>query len=204
MGLRNLFIFVFFLLIASGCSTFQKSKPTLTDYLSSRAVRIEFPLVFQEDEKTCGLAAVDMLTQYYGVNLNDPLRRRMLDEVASENSISGNTLKQVLEEAGYRVVVFPGTLDKESTGIYHHLEQGRPVIVMLGSNGADVGHYCLVSGYDPKQDLVILSDPKLGEYATKESDFLEFWERKGRFTLIAEPTSNLLFNRDQKNKPQTF
>ena len=155
---------ILLLLITSGCSTLLKSKPTLADSLSSKAVHIEVAKILQQSEESCGLASVDMLTSHYGVTLNDSLRNQMLEEVAAKNSISGSTLKQVLEKAGYRVAVFPGTLDEEPTGLYRHLKRNRPLIVLLSSSENQVGHYCLVTGFDPKNEWIVLVDPTKGEY----------------------------------------
>ncbi len=189
--MKKLLAFIVVSFFISGCAGLTKSKPSLSDSLSSKAIHINVPLIIQQNEKSCGVAALDMLMTYYGYNLNDTLRNQMLKEAEAENGISGEKLKQVLEQAGYRVAVFPGTLDYEVTGLYHHLEQGRPLIVLFGSSNTESAHYSLVTGFDPENNWLILADSKIGDYATKTSDFLEYWKRKNRFTLVAEPTSNL-------------
>lgn len=198
---RLFLLFSLILFSSAGCSILKNSKPSLSDLLSSRAVRIEMPLIYQEDEKSCGVAVIDMLTRYYGVLLSDSLRKRVQNEVKSHQSVSGQTLKEVLEETGYRVAVFPGTLDYEPTGLYRHLEAERPLIVLFGLEESQIGHYSLVSGFDPVQGWIVITDSKKGEFATSTEDFLRYWERGERFTLLAEPKTDLFRHRPAEKKP---
>lgn len=191
----------FSIFIAEGCLTLSQPKKPLSAYFSKQATVIDVPVIYQDDKKSCGVAAIDMLTWYYGVILNKDLRERLLDEAKQNKSISGKTLKEVLEKVGYRVAVFPGTLDYELTGLYHHLKKGNPLIVLISSEKNQIGHYCLVSGFDPKTDLIILTDPKKGIYGLSTHDFKKHWEKMGSFTLLASPKTDLFQQINKAKSP---
>lgn len=190
---RTLFLFLtaFTIFTVEGCFTLNQKQKPLSAYFSCQAVVIEVPVILQENKKSCGIAAIDMLTWYYGVILNPTYQQILINDVEQNKSISGRSLKEALEKAGYKVAVFPGTLDKEPTGLYRHLNRKNPLIVLLRNEKEKVGHYCLVSGYDPIKDLIILSDPQKGVYGLSTKDFNEQWANMNNFTLLAQPPTDL-------------
>jgi hypothetical protein len=181
-------------LLFSACSTltqvFEQARPSQDIHLfSDKAVILDLPFEFQKTPNLCGFASVEMLTRYYSVPLNDAERQSLSDEAAKNQGISGSVLKTVLEGAGYFVAVFSGTIDREPTGIYRHLDCHRPLIIMLGSVDGKSDHYVLLTGYDPERNLVALSDPARGQFAVPLENFKKSWIQANRFTLLAIPAT---------------
>lgn len=147
------------------------------------------PFVPQKTPEQCGPASVEMLTRYYGVPLNDAQRRGLSDEAETNKGVSGAELKRTLEQAGYFVAVFPGTIDREPTGILRHLDSHRPLIIMLRSRDGISGHYAILNGYDSERNRVALLDPASGQLAVPLENFKKSWMLANRFTLLAIPAA---------------
>jgi ABC-type bacteriocin/lantibiotic exporter with double-glycine peptidase domain len=155
--------------------------------LSDRAVLLDLPVVRQTSANLCGEVALEMLTRYYNAPLTGQQETRLKEEAKKEKGIPGSTLKKVLEEQGYFVAVFSGTLDRKVSGLYRHLDLRRPLIVMIGGEGPDRNHYVLAVGYDEPTDVLVLLDPVRGEIAMPLPNFRKAWGKVDNFTLLAVP-----------------
>jgi hypothetical protein len=159
---------------------------------STSALVLEVPYERQRSEYLCGLAVADMLSRYHDVPLATAQREQLQIEANRNGGISGKALKSAFEASEYTAVVFAGSLDHELTGIYRHLDLGRPLIVMFTRKAGTPGHYAVVTGYDPMRDLLIVLDPEHGPRNMSRQRFQRQWEPSERFTLLAipEPKAN--------------
>lgn len=169
-------------LLSLGCAT-----PSGMRTLSDQAVLLDLPVVQQTAPNLCGEVALEMLTRYYNVPLSEEEDDRLRKEAREKEGIPGSTLKEVLEEQGYFVAVFSGSLDRKVSGLYHHLDLRRPLLVMIQGDGPDKNHFVLVVGYDEGTDKVVLLDPVRGEVAMPLMNFKRVWEKVDNFTLLAVP-----------------
>ena len=161
-----------------------RSAPPEPLLLSENAVVLDLPLVRQDELYNCGLAAISALCQYWDVAIPSEQRASLAKLAQDEKGLSGNELRQALEADGMEVFLFSGTLDRTETGVYRHIDAGRPLLVMLSPDGKS-HHYCLVLGYDePRRNLVLL-DPARGEVLRSAEAFERAWEGCRRFTLLA-------------------
>jgi len=174
----------FFVSLGTGCATFSPSASSGLKLLSKNAVRLELPFEAQTATNLCGIASLDMLTNYYQLPLKTNELEGLEDEARSTDGISGDSMKLALEEAGYFVKVFPGTLDHQESGLYHHIDLKRPLIVMTGTSPR---HYCLAIGYDQDTAMIVLLDPALGQMAMPINSFMRDWKEANCFTLFAVP-----------------
>ena len=155
--------------------------------LSDQAVLLDLPVVRQTAPNLCGEVALEMLTRYYNVLLTDEQEALLKKEANQQEGITGSTLKKVLEEQGYFVAVFSGTLDRKVSGLYRHLDLRRPLIVMIEGDGPDKNHYVLAVGYDEGTNAMVLLDPVRGEIAMPLINFKKAWGKANNFTLLAVP-----------------
>jgi ABC-type bacteriocin/lantibiotic exporter with double-glycine peptidase domain len=169
-------------LLSISCATTSGMKT-----LSDQAVLLDLPVVRQTAPNLCGEVALEMLTRYYNVLLTPDQEARLKKEANQEKGITGSTLKQVLEEQGYFVAVFSGTLDRKVSGLYRHLDLKRPLIVMIEGDGPDKNHYVLAVGYDEDTNSIVLLDPVRGELAMPLINFKKVWDRVDDFTMLAVP-----------------
>jgi ABC-type bacteriocin/lantibiotic exporter with double-glycine peptidase domain len=172
-----------FALSLSSCRSARIEPPPL---VSESAVVLDIPLVRQDDLYNCGLAAISALCQYWDVAIPPEQSALLSKRAEDEKGLSGSELRGALEADGMEVFLFSGTLDHSETGLYRHVDAGRPLLVMVSPDGKG-HHYCLVLGYDePRKNLVLL-DPARGEVLRSEPVFQRAWEDCKRFTLLATP-----------------
>jgi len=170
------------LVLLAGC----RGSAIRPDVVSSEAVVLELPIVEQDELYECGLAAITALCRYHGMEL-PPGERALLAATARERAgLSGGELQGALERSGFEVYLFEGTLDRAATGVFAHLDRGRPLLVMTSEDGA-TRHYELLIGYDPALGNLILFDPRRGRVVLPTTAFETLWARAGRFTLLALP-----------------
>jgi len=113
-------------------------------------------------------------------------RAELIQIAHDRRGLSGAELRDALEKLGMEVFIFPGALDHSQTGLYHHADEGRPLIVMRATKNK-TNHYCLLLGYDEPLGNVFLLDPIQGRICTPAPVFEQEWQRTGCFTLLAVP-----------------
>jgi ABC-type bacteriocin/lantibiotic exporter with double-glycine peptidase domain len=175
------------LLLALALFSLSCATPSGMKTLSDQAVLLDLPVVRQTAPNLCGEVALEMLTRYYNVLLTTQQEARLKKEANEKEGIPGSTLKKVLEEQGYFVAVFSGTLDRKVSGLYRHLDLRRPLIVMIEGDGPDKNHYVLAVGYDQGTNAMVLLDPVRGEIAMPLINFRKAWGKVKNFTLLAVP-----------------
>ena len=150
---------------------------------------LDVPFVRQV-EAGCGAASIAMVMQYWirrDFRLDpaaaDGDRIYKLLSSSSGKGISGQALKQYLEEQGFTAFIFDGELQD----LREHLKQGRPVVVCLAPKGPRAPlHYAVVVGAGG--DNVILNDPARGKLFRERMDrFLREWKATGDWSLLAVP-----------------
>jgi ABC-type bacteriocin/lantibiotic exporter with double-glycine peptidase domain len=159
-----------------------------TPMLSESAVTLDLPLVRQDELHECGLSAIAALCQYWDLEIPADLRRELAVRAKEEQGLSGGELRRALESVGMETFLFRGTLDREDTGIYRHVDAGRPLLVMF-SIAEDANHYGLVLGYDEPRSTLVLLDPSRGEILRRVEAFERSWNACNQFTLLAVPKS---------------
>lgn len=174
------------LAVAAAAVAACQAGPLRPALVSEHAVILGLPLVQQDALYECGLVSISALCGYHRVALPADEREQLVRMAAEREGLSGAELREVLEPLGLEVHVFPGTLDRSPTGLYHHIDAGRPLLVMtLERWGAP--HYSLVCGYDETLGHVYLLDPRRGAVMWPTAAFERIWERAERFTLLAVP-----------------
>ncbi len=160
--------------------------------VSSEAVLLTVPMVAQDELYECGLASISALALYHETELSDEARADLVRLASLEEGLSGEDLRKALEASGMEVFIFPGTLDHQVSGVYYHIDRGRPLLVMLSVSDGTY-HYALFTGYDPVNQNVFLLDPRRGRLSLLALSFDALWTKSDRFSLLAtamEPSPN--------------
>jgi ABC-type bacteriocin/lantibiotic exporter with double-glycine peptidase domain len=169
-------------LLVAGC----QAAPSRPELVSEQAVLLELPLVRQDELYECGLASLSALCQYHGVSIPQAERERLVRLAAERAGLSGGELREALQSLGLEVYIFPGTLDRQETGLFHHIDAGRPLLVMTEERWSSP-HYTLVTGYDQPLGNVHVLDPRRGQVVWPLAAFEQIWARSQHFTLLATP-----------------
>ena len=159
--------------------------------LSKNAVQLEVPFEKQEDPKACGLAVLKMISGYYGQKLNQPQIDWIRNNSQAGEGVMASELVTVLRAADFDTALFQGTLNKNPTGLYYHLDKKRPVVVMITSQDGKNSHYDIITGYDPDKSLLLIMDPATGPVTVAAKDFNVAWKRAHCFSLVAVPKKTM-------------
>jgi ABC-type bacteriocin/lantibiotic exporter with double-glycine peptidase domain len=137
---------------------------------------------FPQQRNGCGASSLAMILQYWNsLRVVDP--QSIFRELYSEElkGIPASRMKSYLEEHGFRVFTFSGTLPD----LKGHLLKGRPLIVSLGGSSL---HYVVVVGLDERQNLVLVNDPAVKKLSRMDQgEFLTAWKSTHCWTLLAVP-----------------
>jgi predicted double-glycine peptidase len=142
---------------------------------------LDVPFVSQS-ENLCGGAAVAMVLRYWG-------ERGVFAEDfspflnASGSGIATDQLVEAVEARGTSAFSF----HPDEASARHHLDVGRPLVVLL-EVGPDRYHYVVLVGFSAEKDEVIVHDPVWGAFRRFESEaFRERWSGSGRWALLILP-----------------
>lgn len=160
--------------------------PATRAALSSEAKVLDLPFLEQDEMYACGLVSIQVLCSYWNVEIPADERVRLAHLAEANEGLSGGELRDALDGLGFETFLFHGTLDHDATGLFRHVDERRPPLVMLTPE-ADRKHYVLVLGYDAPEKNVLLLDPIRGRVSTPYEVFETSWEGCERFTLLAVP-----------------
>lgn len=155
--------------------------------LSDKARILPVPVIHQKNVSLCGLVAMQMVAEYYHTPLKASDVTRLTLAITQRHGLTGAELQTAFQDAGFFTVIYPGSLDHSTAGLYTQIDDGRPVIVMIRNPQSQYAHYLVVSGYDPVKQLVIFVDPVNGVLAAPTNQFQISWVTMKRFSLLAVP-----------------
>jgi ABC-type bacteriocin/lantibiotic exporter with double-glycine peptidase domain len=149
------------------------------DAAASDVVRLTVPYVKQM-KALCGGAAAAMVFRYWGDGQADPNQfAPLLDRAAG--GIATDVLAQAIEDRGWRVVRFVGSVDS----VHDLLRDRRPVIVLLGESRGRF-HYMVVVG--TTDGHIVVHDPARGpSRRLTVQAFVNRWEPAGSWALLVLP-----------------
>ncbi len=181
---RGLIASIIVVLLYTGCSM-PSLRPMFLTSESTSAKKIKVPLVTQNEENMCGIAVVKMIENFYQLPINNQYYDNLKSEVEINKGASGEKLKELFVKSNYSAVVFPGDMSQEVNGIYHHIDNGHPLIIMIGSENQR--HFMVAVGYDPEYQNIFLNDPINGAISLSFESFIKLWKPANNFTLLAYP-----------------
>ena len=133
----------------------------------------------------CGIAALQMIEGFYKTPVQPQYHEALIAGVNTNKGTSGASLKDAFINSDYDAVIFPGELSKGIAGLYHHIDNGHPVIIMIGAETNR--HYLVAFGYDPENQKIYFNDPLKGTVNYHTESFLKFWQTANNFSLLAFP-----------------
>jgi hypothetical protein len=142
-----------------------------------------------QSEALCGGAAIAMVMRFWGATgVYAETFAPLVDEAAG--GISGQALLDELRSRGWQAASFGGDRDQ----VRSHLEQGRPVIVLIEDRPSRF-HYVVIVGW--LNGRVILHDPARAPFrVVDEKTLIEAWRRSDYWTLVALPAAGVLRPRE--------
>ena len=176
---------LFILFMIPGCSGLPKHGVSKAYLNSTETCILNIPFEKQEAPNRCGLTCLSMVMHYWnGASQSSELNDRF---DCPSQGFSGGELRGIAEKAGYKAYIFRGRLGY----LYHHLQATRPIIVILGKEGAR--HYYVAVGYSKAGD-VVLADPATGLIAVSAEAFTDAWKKADCFSMLVVPASKAQIN----------
>jgi uncharacterized protein len=142
-------------------------------------------LIRQEAEHECGIAALAMVLDHWGVPYAEREIRQNLGPTPHQGVPAGQ-LRDLARGRGLRAYLVVGL----EGDLRHEVRANRPVLVGLVQRygtGQVLTHYEVVVGFHESTRRVLLFDPARGP---REDDFASFereWTDAGRPTLVVAP-----------------
>lgn len=125
----------------TACASLPRGAGSNAATLSSDAKVLDLPFETQDSPNLCGLVVVDMFTGCYHERLSATAHDSLKSTAIANKGLSGDELVASLRRAGYEAVVYPGTLDHRSTGIFSEIDQGKRAVVMLKNQENSLKHF---------------------------------------------------------------
>ena len=140
---------------------------------------LDVPYVLQSEE-LCGGAAVAMVMRFWGATgIYAESFSALVDKKA--RGIKGEDLLRSLHQRGWQATSFGG----DRALIQRSLQQRRPPIALIEVRPGRF-HYVVVLSW--AEGKVVVHDPARKPFDVRdEAEFLQAWERSGRWTMVALP-----------------
>lgn len=107
------------------------------------------------------------------------------DLVEKDGVVSAASIEGELQRLGFQVFIFRSSIEATDTGMRHHLDRGRPLLVRLG-RGEEFS-WVLAVGYGSSESMVVLCHGTRGVFAMREAEFADLWARGDRIAVLALP-----------------
>ena len=168
--------------------------PPLSMYPLAVPQRYQDPL-----DNTCGAAALGMALEFLSLNRDGSAPSQAALIAGLKNSGLLYKTGTGVEELAFlaRQHGYLGTSafhDWTLAQLKEQLENGKPVVVSLGSNGENQpGHFVTLTGISDDGQWVSFNDPVLGKQTIPADDFVQSWNLQGNSGLLVqkEPLSTL-------------
>lgn len=182
--MKKIFIPAFLLCLFFTSCGMRNNPPDYSSFDAYMAI----PFHGQKTGAGCGLAAIEMIADYYGRTLDTHYTFLLENEARLTGGIKAAGLKKCLEQSGFNVAVFPGTPDHSTTGIYMHLDKKRPLAILASQEPGKTGHYLVVNGYKASGPFLVIDPGHPDNQEEMDAEhFIKIWKNEGSLTLLALP-----------------
>jgi predicted double-glycine peptidase len=138
------------------------------------------PFFKQGNDNTCGQAAMTSILNFWG---NKITYQAVINETNASNIPTDlNVIEVYLQSKGLQAKAY-----KKSTLEYlkYLVDQGKPPIVLLDFGGLGNEHYVIVSGYNDKQETILINDSRNGPFISlSNEEFEQMWQNKSLANML--------------------
>jgi ABC-type bacteriocin/lantibiotic exporter with double-glycine peptidase domain len=142
-------------------------------------------VIRQESEHECGVAALAMVLDHWGVP--DPAAGLRRSLPTSDHGIQARALREAARERGFHAYIVSGS----QSDLVNEVRARRPVLVGLVQRyvgNKALTHYVVVVGVNEARHRVLVLDPGRGPREDDEASFDREWQDAGRLALVVAPS----------------
>ncbi len=171
--------------LGAGCVSGAEVRADVAAGRTPGAVVAAVPFVEQEGREDCGATAVEVVLAHAGRPVDRAALRREMVRPSVGGSFTFDVGLAVRRQGLHPWERAGASLDDLGAWV----RAGRPPIVLLGVRPFEAGfkHFAVVTGIDGGRGLVLLHDGRGADEPVALEEFVERWERGGRWALAAVP-----------------
>jgi ABC-type bacteriocin/lantibiotic exporter with double-glycine peptidase domain len=143
------------------------------------------PVIRQESEHECGVAALAMILGRWGVAAPASALRSSLPR--SDHGIQARALREAARDRGFHAYI----VSASQADLVREVRAQRPVLVGLVqrySGNKALTHYVVVVGLNEARRRVLMLDPGRGPREDDQASFDREWQDAGRLALVVAPS----------------
>lgn len=169
---------LFAALLCMSDSTAETEPEKRAPALPASAIRV--PMTRQSTCYTCGVAAVQSVFAFFGLEFREDELSRLLG-AGPRHGTRYRRIEKLARKHGFEVEIRTGLTSKE---LEHYLDSGQPVICLLQAwpdekkdyeKDWDDGHYVVAIGYD-RENVFFMDPSTLGNYTyVPKAEFERRW-----------------------------
>jgi len=136
-------------------------------------MKIKIDYYSQYKDYSCGPVALKMVFDHLGIECTREEMITLCETMPKEGTDTESLIEAVEKQHG---LAHAEKDDASVTDITCLLESGYPVIVNYCNPLSSHGHYSVINGYDPEEEILFFSDPANGkDYTLSFEEFDSAW-----------------------------
>lgn len=144
--------------------------------------QLNVPFIQQAEEGLCGSVALSIILNYWGIDIT---QQQIADAIylPSLQGILSFDLMYYAREQGLHAELYEGSFKD----LRENIRNGNPLIVALGANTNELGHYIVIVGYDDVKQHLLGHDGKTAYRAIPYTIFFRVWQKMNNLTILVTP-----------------
>ena len=144
----------------------------------------DVPYIPQATEHACGVAALAMVFEHWGIARSEADALRP-GAAAADQGVAAGALRDLARAKGLHAFLIQG----EEADLVREVELNRPVLVGLVQRYTDrsYSHYEVITGINRRTRHVLMLDPGRGLAQDDLASFIVEWQGAGRLALVVGP-----------------
>ena len=151
-------------------------------------VELENMPFFPQEKYQCGPAAVATVLNFHNLKVSPEEVSKRVYLPEKKGSLQVELIAEIRSQK-----LLPYLLEPELKNILDEIESGYPVLILqnLGTDRLPVWHYAVVTGFNLKEQNLLLNSGKRQGLKINFSSFMKTWEKANYWAVVAVPVNKI-------------